>query len=347
METGWLYDGAGAVRHEVEVAADGDALIVRRADGAEARVPRGRLCHIDTRGAFEVYGQTGVDGWRLGLPTGFGAGLLPPRRRYGSWIDRIGLWRAAAIGAAASLLFILGASYLPALVAPFVPRSIEEAVGAPVLAGLEGSFCSSPAGDAALARLSATLAPESGGLDVRIVSIPIVNAAALPGGHILLFEPLLLDARGPDEVAGVLAHEIAHIEQRHVTEAMVREFTFSLFVTLVGGTTGANLETFLGASYSRGAEAEADEGAIAMLRRARISPVGAADFFARIGEEEERLGVVGRSLSYLSTHPQPGLRERRFRASAEPGAAPMPSLSPKEWQALRGICRGAAAAKRR
>lgn len=337
MTRGWLYDGASAVRHDVEVSCEGATLVVRYADDDVSTLARDRLQHVDSRGAFEVYGLEGVDGWRLGVPSDFGAGLLPPRRRYGRWIDRIGLWKAVAAAAIVSVLVVIGAGYLPALIAPIVPKALEEAVGAPIMAGLEGSFCSSPAGDAALARLTRSLAPGMEGLDVRIVSIPIVNAAALPGDHVLIFEPLLRRAEGPDEVAGVLAHEIAHIENRHVAEAMVRQLTFGLFVAMVGGNTGANLETFLGARYSRGAESEADEDAIRMLRSAAISPAGAADFFARVAEDEARLGVLGQGLSYISTHPEPVVRERRFRTAA--GAAGYkPPLSTEEWQALRDIC---------
>jgi len=337
MTQSWLYDGASAVRHAVEVGCDGETLVVHYADGETSRIERSRLCHVDSRGDFEVYGLDGVDGWRLGVPKDFGEGLLPPRRRYGRWIDRIGLWKAVAAAAIVSILVVIGAGYLPALIAPILPKALEEAVGAPVMAGLEGQFCSTPAGDAALRRMSAALAPDMADLDVRIVAIPIVNAAALPGDHILIFEPLLLRADGPDEVAGVLAHEIAHIERRHVAESMVRQLTFGLFVAIVGGNTGANLETFLGARYSRGAEAEADEEAIRALQRAGISPSGAADFFARVSDDEERLGVLGEGLSYISTHPDPAARERRFRTAAGARGYKSP-LSPAEWQALREIC---------
>lgn len=346
MTRGWLYDGASAVRHDVEVSCEGETLVVRYADGDLSTLARDRLEHVDSRGAFEVYGLAGVDGWRLGVPSDFGAGLLPPRRRYGRWIDRIGLWKAAAAAAIVSVLVVIGAGYLPALIAPIVPQALEEAVGAPVMAGLDGQFCSTPEGDAALRRLSAALAPDMGDLDVRIVSIPIVNAAALPGDHVLIFEPLLRQADGPDEVAGVLAHEIAHIENRHVAEAMVRQLTFGLFVAMVGGNTGANLETFLGARYSRSAEAEADEDAIRMLRGAGISPAGAAAFFARVADDEARLGMVGEGLSYISTHPAPAERARLFRAAGG-NQAYKPPLSQAEWQALRNICRVSAEAPRR
>jgi Zn-dependent protease with chaperone function len=343
VERGWLYDGTSAVRHPAEIASAGESLIVRYADGETSEVPRARLCHIDSRGDDEVYGHLDIDGWRLGVPRTAAAGLgplLPPRRRYGRWIDRIGLWRAVLGAVVISAAVVFAATRFPALVAPVFPKSWERAVGAPVMAGLDSRFCSTPAGDAALRRLVAALSPRAGQLDVRVVDIPMVNAAALPGDHILIFEELIRRADGPDEVAGVLAHEIAHIENRHVTQAMIRQLSFGLFVSLVGGGTGANLDTFLSARYSRGAEAEADEDAIRALERARISPLGAAGFFARVGREEARLGAIGRGLSYISTHPDPQARERRFRdsAAAAPSTTYKPPLDAAEWRALRRIC---------
>lgn len=341
MERAWLYDGTSAIRHQVEVASAGESLIVRYADGDTSEVPRARLCHVDSRGDDEVYGHLDVDGWRLGVPKTAAAALgplLPPRRRYGRWIDRVGLWRAVLAAVLVSAAVIFAAIRFPAVAAPFFPKAWERAVGAPVMAGLDGRFCSTPAGDSALRKLTAALSPRAGELDVRVVDISMVNAAALPGDHILLFEELVRRADGPDEVAGVLAHEIAHIENRHVTQAMIRQLSFGLFVSLVGGGTGANLETFLSSRYSRGAEAEADEDAIRALERARISPLGAAGFFARVAREEARLGAISRGLSYISTHPNPQARERRFRASAAAGAAYKPALDPEEWRALQRIC---------
>ena len=340
---GWLYDGTTAARHEVEVSPAGaESLLIAAADGERREVPRASLFHVDTRAGWEVYGRTGVDGWRLGLAAADAKtlqALLPPRRKYGRWIDRIGLVRAlvAAVLLSAAVIFV--ATRFPGWVAPYVPKSWEANFGRPVMAGLQGRFCNGPGGQEALRRLAATLSPQAASLDIRVVDIGIVNAAALPGDHILIFEALLRRAEGPDELAGVLAHEIAHIENRHVTEAMVRQFTFGLVVSLFGGGTGANLETLLQARYSRGAEAEADADAIAALRRAGISPLATAGFFGRVAEQERRLGALGRGRSYISTHPDSAERQRRFRESAGGRTDYKPALSREEWRALVDICR--------
>lgn len=151
----------------------------------------------------------------------------------------------------------------------------------------------------------------------------------------MIFEELLTQADSPDEVAGILAHEISHIEERHVTQALLRELGAGIFIAAFGGTTGANVNTLMSASYSRGSEREADSGAIAALKRAGISPVPTASFFERIARQE---GKIGESLSYISTHPVSRERQRAFLASADERRTYRPSLSRDEWEALVDIC---------
>lgn len=343
METarGWLYDGTLALRHDVHVSAEGDGLVILYADGDRSEIPAAKLVYVDSRNGFEVYGHSDVDGWRLGLTAEDAARLkaaLPERRRYGRWIDRIGLVKAAAIALVISIGIVLLATRFPTWVAPYVPRSWEDNFGDPIVAGLSGRFCDGAGGQEALDKLARTLAPGAGPLHIKVVNIDIVNAAALPGGNIVIFEELLTSASGPDEVAGVLAHEIAHIENRHVTEAMIRQFTFGFFLAMVGGGTGANIESVLSTRYGRDAEREADRDAIAALSRANISPLGASAFFGRVAEQERRLGALGQGLSYISTHPNPGERQRLFRESAGMRRDFKPSLSSAEWHALANIC---------
>jgi predicted Zn-dependent protease len=199
-----------------------------------------------------------------------------------------------------------------------------------------GRYCDHPGGQAALNKLAAQLSPKAGGLNIRVADIGFVNAAALPGGNIVIFEQLLRHSNGPDEVAGVLAHEIAHVEERHVTQALLRELGMGIFIAAFGGTTGASVNDLMAASYSRDSEREADAGAITALRRAGISPLPTADFFGRMARKE---GKLSERLSYISSHPVTRERQRRFAASADELRTYRPSLSRDEWEALVNICR--------
>jgi len=339
MTNAWLYDGETALRRSVTLAARGNALEIAGADRA-VRVSPADLVFIESRLDECVYGRRDVLGWRLGIPEPVPdaiAALLPEAGRYGGWIDRIGLWRASAIGLAASALVLFAVYQLPHWLAPLVPDSVMKRYGDAMVGDFGGKFCAGPGGQAALDALTRRLAPEAKGLNVRVVDLPIVNAAALPGGNIMIFDELLKQAESPDEFAGVLAHEIAHIEHRDVAEAMVRELGLGLLVTTLGGSVGSNVHGLLSFSYSREAESAADAGSIAMLNRANISPAPTAGFFERLAKSEDALGGAD-MLVYLSSHPVSKARAAAFRKGAAKGKAYTPALSRDEWDALVDIC---------
>lgn len=342
MAQGWLYDGVSAVRRGAEVEPGPDGTIRILADGLAAdEVPADALTHIESRPGLDTYGRTGQPGWRLSLAAPVApeiAARLPGRRVYGRWVDRIGLWRAVAIGVVASALVLTGGYFAPHLLAPLVPTGLERRYGDMLVGDFGGKFCNGPGGQAALDKLARTLDPQSADLKLRVVNIKLVNAAALPGGNIVIFRELLQEADGPDEVAGIVAHEIGHVRQRHVTEGLIRHLGFDLMIAAFGGNTGANATTLLSLRYGRGAEREADAEAIAALSRAYISPRGTAAFFGRISQQERKLGRVAGTLAYVSTHPVSGERQRLFAGSAEAGRTYRPALSEEEWSALSAIC---------
>jgi Zn-dependent protease with chaperone function len=338
----WLYGGTNAVRHPVTAAAEAGRLRLTVGDGAPEHLDKAQLHHLSSREDAEIFGRHGNPGWRLGVPSAAFmelAQVLPPRLVYGRWFDRLGLAASVAVSLAASAAVIVAGSLFPTAAAPLVPPSWERSYGDLLLGDLDGRTCDGPGGREALDRLAGSLAPGAAPLELHVVNIPMVNAVALPGRRIVIFRGLLAEASGPDEVAGVLAHEIGHVERRHVTEMMVRQLTFGLLLAVIGGNTGSNFDMFLSARYSRSAEEEADQEAIAALRRAGVSPLPTAGFFARAGgEDEQQLSAVGRGLSYISTHPVTAVRARLFRDSAAGRTDFKPSLSRDDWAALADIC---------
>jgi hypothetical protein len=341
MAQAWLYDGDSAVRHPVGAERHGTELLIRFEDGDTLALPPSRLVHIESRPDLEVYGRTDAQGWRLRLPTAAArelAGVLPAKRRYGGFIDRVGLLPASAMFLAVSAGVIFAGMRLPEWLAPHIPAQWEKDYGDALVGDFGGKYCNGPGGQAALNKLAAKLSPGADKLNIRVVDIDFTNAAALPGGNIVIFEELLAESDGPDEVAGVLAHEISHVERRHVTQAMIRDLGLGLVVSAFGGTTGGSIDGLLSAGYSRGSERQADADAIASLRRAAINPLPTAEFFNRMAEGEAKFGGVAEGLSYVSTHPLSAERRKRFRDSAEKGRAYQPSLTRDEWEALFSIC---------
>jgi beta-barrel assembly-enhancing protease len=132
---------------------------------------------------------------------------------------RLFIWIGGGLTILAGLIYIT-LSFAPQRLAVLLPDEWSKRVGDQMEASLvdNAKVCHTPAGDNAVAAMLANLAegnPDMPPLRVRIYDIPIMNAFALPGGHIVLTRGLLKGAAAPGEVAGVLAHEIGHAAHHH------------------------------------------------------------------------------------------------------------------------------------
>ncbi|WP_016746658.1 M48 family metallopeptidase [Rhizorhabdus wittichii] len=327
----WLHDGQSAIRHDVLVALSGDRLLI---DGFDP-VPLDALRRIDARGL--QFGRSDMTGWRLGFDIAPPAALLrrlPTAGRYGGPIDRIGLWGAAAIALCLSALVILGTIQGLDLLARMIPYRWEQRLGDAISGDFGARACRAPAGQAALDGLARRLSSADRPVRVGVVDIPVVNAVALPGGRILIFRGLIDAARSPDEVAGVLAHEIGHVEHRHVLVALLRRFGIGLLVGS-GGTAADYGQALLESRYSRAAESEADASSIEHLVHAGISPTPTARLFDRLGRDE---AAMPKLFVYMASHPPSAERRARFDAAAKRVPHPRPSLDPASWAAVRAMC---------
>ena len=271
---------------------------------------------------------------------------LPRGPQSRNWKGRLGL--VAAFVAVCGFFIFYGVPNLAALGVHLIPQQTERKIGEVVaravpymFTGEPARYCETREGRVAIERLLTrlSLGPSSGlDLNVRVVDIPIANAFAAPGGHIVVFSGLLDDANEPDSIAGILAHEVGHVIKRHAIRRWLRERGTTGFVdVLIGGVPGASVLTgvadvALGSSYSRADEAEADVIGIDLLVKANISTKGLADFFDSIRRQGD--GFAG--AWWLSSHPPTEERENRARAVVVPN--PTPALDVADWQALRAIC---------
>lgn len=168
----------------------------------------------------------------------------------------------------------------------------------------------------------------------HVSASPDINAFALPGGVVVVHAGLIRAARSAEELAGVLAHEAQHVEQRHSLRNMVHGLGWrALLSVALGDVSGAvlvNLADQLGQlKYGRDLEREADLKALQSLRRAGIAPAGLASFFGQLSARE------GPSLAWLSSHPESRERQQALEqaiAAQEPYATrPLPY----DWPALQ------------
>lgn len=335
----WHYDGASALRRDAVLADDGATFRLVERDRETGPFAWEALIANDADAVATSYGLKRMGGWRIGFvdtPSPGIAAKLPGRPRYGRWVDRIGLAPASIAFAAVATLAVTVVLRTPAAVARLVPASVEKRMGDLMVGDFGRKGCDDPAGQAALATMLRRIAPEDRALDVHVVRLKMVNAVTLPGGRIVIFDGLLKAAKSPDEVAGVVGHELGHVRNRDVTEALIRQVGLSVLLGGMDSNVGGYTNALLATAYSRKAEVNADRAAIAMMRRAVVSPVPTAHFFRRLGGGA---GQAERLFAYVNTHPVSADRARNFEASAGKGVTYRPTLDAQQWAALRNICR--------
>jgi predicted Zn-dependent protease len=173
-----------------------------------------------------------------------------------------------------------------------------------------------PAVERYLSALGSELASKAGRRDVtyrfRLVNSNVVNAFAVPGGYIYINRGIVARASNMSEVAGVVAHEIAHVDLRHSAEQMGRAQTANTGLTLayilLGRSPSSAERAAINvgggvyfASHSREAENEADAAAVSMLVASGIDPAGLPSFFRKLLDEQR--GQSSAVTQWFSTHP--------------------------------------------
>ncbi len=337
----WHFDGVSGVRKTGALMAEDDGFRLQFGDVVSEPYDWHDLMFRGQRGEAQVYGLSGRRGWQIGIE-GYVepevARHLPSAEKYGRLVDRLGLVRATFVGVAISALAIFLVVRSPEIIAPLVPASWEHSLGDAMVGDFGGRFCKGVGGQDALNKLVKRIDPKSSDLKVHIANINMVNAVALPGNHIIIFRGLLQQAKSPDEVAGVIGHEIGHVRNRDVMQALLRQMGFSIVLGGVGDA-GGYANALVSMTYSREAESKADQHSISALKKAGISPADTAGFFAKLAEAEGKLGDAGPLLGYISSHPQSALRQKAFAGSAIKDAPYTPAISATEWRALTDSCK--------
>lgn len=196
--------------------------------------------------------------------------------------------------------------------------------------------------DVAYRMMEASNVPRRDDIWITIVDAPFPNAFALPDHSIIVTDDLIAMAESPDEVTGVLAHEIAHIEHNHVMKNIIRNVGAGVFFDIVFGGAGAGQAIAIasvnltGLQYSRDDETDADERGFDYMDAAQIDTGGVARLFARLNEMTEEQG--GDIPTLLSSHPATAERAAAARARSRPNLAP--SISDADWRIVRAACGG-------
>jgi Zn-dependent protease with chaperone function len=216
------------------------------------------------------------------------------------------------------LLFVWQADRIAAAAASRVSVAQEIQFGEQAFATMKGSLTlvdSGPAYDAVKSLGDRLTVGSKYRYRFHVAKDDAVNAFAVPGGIVVVHTGLIDATRRPEELAGVLAHEVQHVEQRHSLEAMVKDLGVRGLWALVsgdlsGGLIGQAAVELTSLSFSRRAEEEADAKGFDELVEAGIDPSGMADFFAVMTKQEGSVAPP----PFLSTHPASTDRELVLRA---------------------------------
>ena len=175
--------------------------------------------------------------------------------------------------------------------------------------------------DQAVLPLVNTLPTNYGPFKFYIVQDRFPNAFALPGGHVIVNTALIDMADKPEEVCGVVAHEIAHVTQKHGIRKIISEagpfLVFKLFVSDrsgVFGVLGSGSKLLVSQSFSQEYELEADSVGWDYLVKAHIDPRGMVDMFHKLKLMQDNMGTEALSVSAFESHPQTEKRIQRLEA---------------------------------
>lgn len=371
------YDGKTAVPRAVRIApgasptAAAGVLLIRGADSSLSKewpgagiVPAGSLDDFPIR--LRRKQDTG-ERLLVDQPESahFIAAWLGPQLRRAR-ARRIWKWAvAAALAWAGFVLVWLNMNAVMSAMAALVPESWEHGLGrqskeqvARMLALTpvgEIPWCTGSQGEAALAELVERLIAsdphfsDGAPLEVSVLDSGVVNAFALPGRHIVLTSAMLDAAETPDQLAGVLAHELGHVSERHSLKRVIRAYGLGVLFQMLAGqgellnAVGGLGNTLVESRFSREDEALADALAVARLQRAGVDPAALADLFeALYQEEKQQMGELGSYLNweYFSDHPAFAKRIADIRSRSAGGADTvyLPALDQETWSALQGIC---------
>lgn len=181
---------------------------------------------------------------------------------------------------------------------------------------------------------------------IKVIDSDEVNAFALPGGFFFVNRGLILAAENESELAGVMAHEIAHVTARHAMENQGKGalINYGMLATIILGVpvaapvlqNGGGILAALGMlKFSRGAEEEADRLGVQYLYAAGYDPTGMATMFEKLASQNKK--KPGTIAKLFSTHPQS--TDRRDASVALAARFPEKEeyiISTSEFQRVRG-----------
>lgn len=338
---GTLFDAQSAQGTPVDVLLFGNQLILEPADlsGSAQRMsvqvrqarmrevfartslaidlPGGALCEID---ALQDARAAAALRSKLEAPPG----IVTRLTRSNSGLIFVGLTFAAFLVFAYSVLIpqlaVAFVSWMPQKYADKLDSAVYNAIAKEYLrpSQLSGNLQAEIFARAEQLKIPPPLQDIARPLRIKLHHAPKLgpNAFALPGGTIVVTDQLVRLAPSTDAVLGVIAHEMGHVSHQHGLQNIAKSTALGLFFAVYMGdfsAVGAAAGTLITQTkYSRDAEREADEYALAVMRANGIAPTAMADMFRKFLEKERENDPIP---EFLLTHPATEDRIKTFESA--------------------------------
>ncbi len=159
-------------------------------------------------------------------------------------------------------------------------------------------------------------------IKITVVKNPEVNAYAMPGGNIVVYSGILRTVQSGDELAALLGHEAAHINERHSLRSVLRSAATGLMISVIFNDVSGilsilveNAEGLRSMQFSRSMEENADEVGMKMLVKNKINPLAMKQLMQTLKDNAPDMPTV---LSFMSTHPATDDRIKHAESFAIP-----------------------------
>jgi beta-barrel assembly-enhancing protease len=141
---------------------------------------------------------------------------------------------------------------------------------------------------------------------ITVVESKETNAFAVPGGHVVVYRPIISKMTQPEELVALLSHEISHIELRHSLRNIFRSMARKMFLVMIFGNESGlagflvnNADNLKGLEYSRALETEADDHGIDLMISSKVDPAGMLSLMKMLQKQTEGKEPA----AFLNTHP--------------------------------------------
>jgi len=263
------------------------------------------------------------------------------RKRRSGWI----IIGSIAVGVGLAAAYLWGIPAGANLLANHIPPAWEATLGKEVVKQLTvgEDVCTEPPLQQSIDQIIQALnsaAPKHPYIfHVFIVKGKTINALAAPGGYLIIFTGLLEQTKSAEELAGVLAHEMQHVLQKHATRGILQNLSITALATMIvvdPGVISDVVRTMGSLRYSRIQEEEADQMGMDLIIKSRINPYGMVAFFDILNKKH---GNEPDLFKYVSTHPLMTDRMQKLKARAETASStPVPLLPTVSWPQMAKAC---------